>query len=68
MMRDARTSSARTVVVEPFSLTTPVTLAHYGEVGDVAWTVKDGLDCPAPVATKRLNAFGLHDMLGKVWE
>ena len=141
-MRDARTSSTRTVAVEPFSLsTTPVTVAQfsqiqishaaggsapvcpvswidavrwcntasiaqglepayrindataswdvgsdgyrlpteaewewacragttgprYGEVGDIAWTETDGLDGPAPVATKRPNAFGLYDMLG----
>lgn len=148
VMRDARTSSTRTVAVEPFSLsTTPVTVAQfsqiqishavgdpgsapvcpvswidavrwcntasiaqglepayrindattswdvgsdgyrlpteaewewacragttgprYGEVGDIAWTETDGLDGPAPVATKRPNAFGLYDMLGNVWE
>lgn len=41
---------------------------RYGEVGDIAWTEKDGLDGPAPVATKQPNAFGLYDMLGNVWE
>ena len=39
-----------------------------GEVGDIAWMETDGLDGPAPVATKRPNAFGLYDMLGNVWE
>ncbi|MFE6237545.1 formylglycine-generating enzyme family protein [Cellulosimicrobium sp. NPDC057862] len=41
---------------------------RYGPVGDVAWTADDDVDGPRPVATRLPNAFGVHDMLGNVWE
>ncbi len=41
---------------------------RYGPIGDVAWTADDDVDGPRPVATRLPNAFGLHDMLGNVWE
>ena len=33
-----------------------------------AWFINNSGDQPHPVATREANAFGLHDMIGNVWE
>lgn len=40
----------------------------YGPLEQIAWTASDGVDGPQPVAGKAANAWGLHDVLGNVWE
>jgi len=43
----------------------PVAMEHLSEY---AWFIKNSGDVPQPVASRKPNAFGLHDMLGNAWE
>lgn len=45
--------------------TTSVT---YGSLDTIAWCGANSQEHTHPVATKVANAFGMHDMLGNVWE
>jgi len=38
------------------------------DLEEYAWFINNSGDIPQPVASRRPNAFGLHDMLGNVWE
>ena len=42
--------------------------ARHGELDDIAWWSGNSGGNPQPVGGKRANAWGLHDMLGNVWE
>jgi formylglycine-generating enzyme required for sulfatase activity len=42
--------------------------ARYGELADIAWYRDNALGAVHAVGGKAPNAWGLHDMLGNVWE
>jgi len=41
---------------------------RYGNLDSVAWYTANSGNATHPVAQKQPNSFGLHDMLGSVWE
>ena len=41
---------------------------RYGELDEIAWYEGNNGGSPHPVGEKRANGWGLHDMLGNVWE
>jgi len=45
-----------------------IAAARYGDLVDIAWHEENSNGQTHPVGQKAANAFGLHDMLGNVWE
>ena len=42
--------------------------SRYGELDDVAWWQRNSSGATRPVGLKEPNAWGIHDILGTVWE
>ncbi len=56
-------------LTQPFFLgRTEVTVGQFRRFVTETNYVTDGFAFPAPVASYQCNAFGIHDMLGNVWE
>jgi formylglycine-generating enzyme required for sulfatase activity len=51
-----------------FAARAGTTTARYGDLDDIAWHSGNASKMQHPVALKRANAWGLHDMLGGVFE